>query len=102
MTESRRNSPAHYLWRALIARIYQVVPLLCPECGGEMRLIAFITEPGPVQSVLFHIGEPAKSPPISSGRSPPVMKCFDWDQSTAHGAERGEPDPEYEFDQTVR
>eukprot|EP01041_Mallomonas_annulata_P020489 gene20489-40277_t len=38
---------AHYLWAVLIARIYEVFPLLCPMCGGQMRLIAFITE-GPV------------------------------------------------------
>jgi hypothetical protein len=25
------------------ARIYQVFPLLCPICGGQMRIIAFIT-----------------------------------------------------------
>jgi hypothetical protein len=35
---------AHYLWAVLIARIYEVFPLLCPMCGGQMRLIAFITE----------------------------------------------------------
>jgi hypothetical protein len=34
---------AHYLWAVLIARIYEVFPLLCPLCGGQMRLIAFIT-----------------------------------------------------------
>jgi hypothetical protein len=28
----------------LFARIYEVFPLLCPLCGGQMRLIAFITE----------------------------------------------------------
>ena len=39
-----KRSPAHYLWAALIARIYEVFPLLCPMCGGQMRLIAFITE----------------------------------------------------------
>jgi hypothetical protein len=101
MTESRRNSPARYLWAALIARIYQVLPLLCPECGGEMRLIAFITEPAPVQRVLLHIGEPAAPPPISPARSPPVAEIFDWDQSAVHDPERGEPAPEFEFDQAV-
>ena len=35
---------AHYLWAVLIARIYDVFPLLCPKYGGHMRLIAFITE----------------------------------------------------------
>ena len=28
----------------VFARIYEVLPLLCPLCGGQMRLIAFITE----------------------------------------------------------
>ena len=28
------RSPAHYLWAALIARIYEVFPLICPMCGG--------------------------------------------------------------------
>jgi hypothetical protein len=39
-----KRSKAHYLWAVLIARIYEVFPLLCPMCGGQMRLIAFITE----------------------------------------------------------
>ena len=34
---------ARYAWALLLARIYKVFPLLCPKCGGEMRLIAFIT-----------------------------------------------------------
>ncbi len=31
------RSAAHYLWAALIARIYEVFPLICPHCGGPMR-----------------------------------------------------------------
>lgn len=34
---------AHYLWAVLIARIYEVFPLLCPLCGGHMRIIALRT-----------------------------------------------------------
>ena len=33
-----------YLWAVLIASIYEVFPLLCLLCGGQMRLIAFIIE----------------------------------------------------------
>jgi len=94
---SKPHSPARHLWSALIARIYQVLPSLCPECGGEIRLIEFITEPEPMQRILLHFGEPATPPPISPARSPPVTECFDWDQSSVYGAERAEP----EFDQTV-
>ena len=66
-----------------------------------MRLIACVTEAEPVQRILLHIGEPATPPPISPARSPPVTEFFDWDQSTVHEAERGEPAPEFDFDQTV-
>ena len=42
-----KRSPAHYLWAVLIARIYEVFPLLCPICCGQMRLIggANVTRP---------------------------------------------------------
>ena len=28
------------MWAALLARIYEVFPLACPNCKGDMRLIA--------------------------------------------------------------
>jgi len=48
--------------------------LECPACGGDIRLIAFITEPGPVRKILTHLGEPLEPPPISPARWPPT----DW------------------------
>jgi hypothetical protein len=54
--------PAHYLWAALIARIYEVFPLLCPICGGQMRLIAFITESVQIRKSLDHIGVDSEPP----------------------------------------
>jgi hypothetical protein len=33
-----KRSQAHYRWAVLIARIYEVFPLLCPLCGGQMRI----------------------------------------------------------------
>ena len=33
-----KRLPAHYLWAVLIALIYEVFPLLCPKCGGQMRM----------------------------------------------------------------
>ena len=42
------NSPkAPYQPRAkLMARVEEEFPFACPSCGGDIRLIAFITEPG--------------------------------------------------------
>jgi len=30
--------------------------LECPGCGGDIRLIAFITDPGPIRKILTHLG----------------------------------------------
>ena len=38
------------------------------------RLIAFITEPGPIQKILTHLGEPLEPPPLAPARGPPT----DW------------------------
>ena len=51
-----KRPPARYLWAALIARIYQVFPWLCPICGGQMRIIAFITDSDDTRHILAHIG----------------------------------------------
>ncbi|MEX0671368.1 MAG: hypothetical protein WD060_13030 [Pirellulales bacterium] len=47
-------------------------PLACPACGGDIRLISFITDPGPVRKILAHVGEPVEPPPVSPARGPPT------------------------------
>ena len=42
-TEPVHRQAARYAWALLLARIYAVLPLLCPKCGGEMKIIACIT-----------------------------------------------------------
>jgi hypothetical protein len=56
----------------LLARIYEVLPLVCPRCGGELRLIAFITRPEAIGNILTHLGEPIIPPPLAPrARAPP-------------------------------
>ena len=31
-------------WAALIKRVYEMDPLLCPKCGGTMKIVAFPPE----------------------------------------------------------
>jgi hypothetical protein len=31
-------------WRECIKKIWEVDPLECPKCGGDMKIISFITE----------------------------------------------------------
>jgi hypothetical protein len=38
-------------WAEMIRKVYEVDPLLCPACGGRMRIIAFLTDYAVVQAV---------------------------------------------------
>lgn len=83
--------PAHILWAVLIARIYEVFPLLCPICGGQMRIIAFITYSVDIRQILEHIGVETEPPRITPARGPPL-----WDECNAQAAEGMEPPPDWD------
>ncbi len=58
-------------WAASIKRVYEVVPLKCPECGGTMAIISFIEkreQPDVIEKILKHCGlwdRPAvRAPPV--------------------------------------
>ena len=98
--------PAHYLWAVLIARIYEVLPLLCPICGGQMRIIAFITHSADIRHILAHIGAETEPPRITPARGPPLWDGCDvpmgdgvevepdWDEAAL-------PAPDFEVDQRI-
>ena len=83
--------PAHYLWAVLMARIYEVFPLLCPLCSGQMRIIAFITHSADIGHILDHIGAETKPPRITPARGPPL-----WDDGDAQAGEAVEPAPDWD------
>ena len=31
-------------WAEMIRKVYEVDPMLCPKCGGTMKVIAFLTD----------------------------------------------------------
>ena len=70
----RSHDTSRIAWAKLMARVGEEFPLECPTCGGDIRLIAFITEPGPIRKILTHLGEPLEPPPVSPARGPPT----DW------------------------
>ncbi len=70
-TAARARSAAVRMWAALLARIYEVFPLVCPNCKGELRLIAFITERSSIERILTHLGEPTVAPCVAPARAPP-------------------------------
>jgi hypothetical protein len=107
---ARARSAAVRMWAALLARIYEVFPLVCPNCRGEMRLIAYLTERSSIEEILTHLGEPIVPPPIAPARALPGFPT-DVDQRPPDEAlaqsgpawEIGaEPVPDIDFDQRNR
>ena len=115
-------------WAALLARIYEVFPLICPACQtpltfiafafGELRFAPVLTDPEPITRILAHIGEPTSPPPTHPARGPPqteldmgpggreaeeVVQVFfpdDLDQTPEFDPTDPEPLPKDDFDQT--
>ena len=52
------------------------VPLACPACGGDIRLIAFSTDAAPISTILLHLGDPLEPPPLAPARGPRTT----WDE----------------------
>ncbi len=71
----------------LIARVYEVFPLVCPICGGRMRIIAFITNSADIRQILEWDGCDAQ---MGEG----VYGEPDWDEAA-------QPAPDDEVDQCV-
>ncbi len=97
---TKARSSAHDPWAMLIARLFLALLLVCPRCGADRRIVAFITKAAPVQRILNHIGEPAEPPRIAPARGPPA-----WDDPPVDAIPDWEalaqPSPEHAFDQEV-
>ena len=69
------------------------------KCGGEMRIIAFLTEASAVREILAYVGEPTSPPRISPARGPPLWEMSDAEQEQFDP--QAQPAPDYEFDQRI-
>lgn len=59
------------VWRELIKRAWDVDPLLCPKCGGQMRLISLIEEEEVIEKILRHL-DLWEGPARCTDRGPPL------------------------------
>jgi hypothetical protein len=54
-------------WARLIHKVYGADPMICRQCGGKLRVIAFITDSLSIKQVLEPLGlwsdEPERPPP---------------------------------------
>jgi len=54
MIEELRRVPSKG-WAAMIRKVYEVDPMICPKCGGTMKVVAFITEHAVVDRIIDHL-----------------------------------------------
>ncbi|MFO8014583.1 MAG: transposase [Phycisphaerae bacterium] len=63
---STRGRPSQ-AWAMLIKRVYEVDPLCCPKCQGEMKVVAFLEPPqaSVIEKILRHCGlwHASRAPP---------------------------------------
>jgi hypothetical protein len=42
-------------WAAMIRKVYELDPMVCPKCGGTMKVVAFITDYTAVDRIIRHL-----------------------------------------------
>jgi hypothetical protein len=62
------HTSARMGWARLLRRVFDIDLEHCPQCGGELRVIAAIEEPAVIVRILTHLGLPARAPPRSPAR----------------------------------
>ncbi len=58
-------------WAACVRKVFEVDPVLCGKCGGEMKLAAVVLDDGELDRILAHEGWPVEFPRTKPSRSPP-------------------------------
>jgi hypothetical protein len=53
-------------WAEMIRKVYETDPLLCPQCGGQMQIIAFIEDHKVIDKIIRHL-----KPTFHAERPPP-------------------------------
>jgi len=42
-------------WAEMIRKVFEVDPLICPQCGGEMKVISFIEDHKVIDKIIAHL-----------------------------------------------
>ena len=82
--EEATTSRSSQAWAMLIKRVYEVAPLSCPQCGGQMKVVSFIEPPQSdvIEEVLKHCGLWQASSP----RGPPGLDGLVLELDAAYSA----------------
>ena len=60
--------PAHISWARLLKRVFEFDMEHCPNCAGQLRIIAAILESAVIERILTHQDLQAREPPRAPAR----------------------------------
>jgi len=69
------GAPARMGWARLLKRVFDIDLERCPQCGGDLKIIAAIEEPAVIVKILTHLGLPARAPPRLPARPLPLFQA---------------------------
>ena len=62
------HRPVRLSWAKLLKRVFEIDIGHCPNCGGELKIIAAILEQPVIEKILTHLGLQARAPPRAPAR----------------------------------
>ena len=65
---SPASTRARMSWAQVLQRVFAIDLTTCPQCGGELTIIAAIEDPSVILKILTHLGLPTRAPPRASAR----------------------------------
>jgi len=54
-------------WARLLKRVFAIDLEHCPNCSGELKIIAAMVDAPVIERILTHLGLPARAPPALTG-----------------------------------
>ena len=67
-TSCAHHRPVRLSWAKLLKRVFEIDMEHCPNCGGELKIIAAILEQPVIEKILTHLGLQARAPPGAPAR----------------------------------
>ena len=67
------HRPVRLSWARLLKRVFEIDLEHCPNCGGELKIIAAILDAPVIEKILTHLGLQARAPPRAPARGPQLQ-----------------------------
>jgi hypothetical protein len=73
---TKHGRPMRPGWAKLLKRVFNLDLEHCPNCGGELKIIAAILERASIEKIVTHLGLQARAPPRAPARGQMPLQDF--------------------------